>query len=59
MDDPTALLLPMAHVGHWTWTLFLFPVLIVLFSIVKTTLSERRKERDEDASSTRGQGPRP
>jgi hypothetical protein len=40
--------LPLAHVGHWLWTLYVFPVLIVVFSIVKTTLSEKRKAREED-----------
>jgi hypothetical protein len=33
----------LAHVSHWTWVLYVPPVLIVLGSIVKTTLSERRK----------------
>jgi len=39
--------LPLAHVTHWLWVLYLPPVLIVLASIVKTTLSERRKKRDD------------
>jgi hypothetical protein len=36
-------MLPLAHASHWLWVLYLPPVLIVLGSIVKTTLSERRK----------------
>jgi hypothetical protein len=38
-----ATLLPLAHVSHWLWLLYVPPVLIVLASIVRTTLSERRK----------------
>jgi cytochrome c-type biogenesis protein CcmH/NrfF len=45
-------MLPLAHVGHWLWVLYVLPVLIVVFSIVRTTLSERREARDEDASSS-------
>jgi hypothetical protein len=36
-------LLPLAHVSHWLWVLYVPPVLIVLGSIVRTTLAERRK----------------
>jgi hypothetical protein len=38
-----ATIVPLAHVSHWLWLLYLPPVLIVLASIVKTTLSERRR----------------
>jgi hypothetical protein len=38
-----AALLPIAHASHWLWVLYLPPVLVVLGSIVKTTLSERRR----------------
>ena len=41
------LLPPLAHAGHYIWTLYIPPVLIVVFSIVKTTISERRKAREE------------
>jgi len=40
-------LLPVAHVGHWLWALYLPPILIVLGSIVRTTFSERRRSRRE------------
>jgi hypothetical protein len=40
-------LIPYAHAGHWIWTLYVPPVAIVVFSIVKTTISERRKAREE------------
>jgi hypothetical protein len=39
--------LPLAHAGHYIWTLYIPPVAIVIFSIVKTTISERRKARKE------------
>jgi hypothetical protein len=41
-------LIPLAHVGHWLWVLYLPPVLIVLGSVIRSTLAERRKKRDED-----------
>jgi hypothetical protein len=42
---PMAVLLPLAHAGHWLWVLYLPPVLIVLLSIARTTLAERRRKR--------------
>jgi hypothetical protein len=45
MDE--ALLLPLAHVGHWLWALYLPPVLIVLGSIARTAVADRRKAREE------------
>jgi hypothetical protein len=47
-------LLPVAHTGHWLWVLYVPPVLIVLVSIVKTTISERRKARQEREGAGRG-----
>lgn len=41
-------LIPLAHVGHWLWVLYLPPVLIVLGSLIRSTLAEHRKKRDED-----------
>jgi len=38
-----AILLPLAHVSHWLWLLYVPPVLVVLASIVRTMLLERRK----------------
>jgi hypothetical protein len=38
-------LVPIAHVSHWLWVLYVPPVLVVLGSIVKTTLAERRRKR--------------
>ena len=42
-----ALLFPLAHVGHWLWVLYLPPILIVVGSLVRSTIKERRR-RDED-----------
>jgi hypothetical protein len=39
--------LPLAHVGHYLWILYLLPVLFVVIGIVKTTVSERRRKRDD------------
>jgi hypothetical protein len=36
--------LPVAHVGHHLWLLYLLPILFVAIGIVKTTLSERRRK---------------
>ena len=39
-----ALLLPLAHAGHWlSWLLYLPPVAIVIGSIVRSKLIERRR----------------
>ncbi len=43
-----AILIPLAHVGHWLWVLYLPPVLIVVGSLARSTLAERRKKREED-----------
>jgi hypothetical protein len=42
-----AVLVPLAHAGHWLWVLYLPPVLIVLGSLLRSTLAERRKKRDD------------
>ena len=41
-------MLPVAHVGHWLWALYLPPILIVVGSIVRTKFLERREARRED-----------
>jgi hypothetical protein len=51
--------LPLAHVGHYLWVLYIVPVLIVAASIVKTTLAQRRAanappvDGAEDSAGTR------
>jgi hypothetical protein len=42
-----AVLIPLAHAGHWLWLLYVPPVLIVLGSIVRSTVAERRRSREE------------
>jgi hypothetical protein len=53
---PIAQLIPLAHAGHWLWVLYVPPVAVVIFSIVKTTLSERRAMRKEREESEGGKG---
>ncbi len=43
-----AFLLPAAHAGHWLWALYLPPVLIVVASIVRTAISDRRNKKRND-----------
>jgi hypothetical protein len=43
------MLLTLAHIGHWYfWPLYGLPVFIVLWSVIATTLRERRSSREED-----------
>jgi hypothetical protein len=37
-------ILPLAHLGHWLWTLYLIPVLIVVGAIFKSKRAERRRD---------------
>ena len=41
--------LPLAHLGHYLWILYLLPILIVVGGILRSILLERR--RDPVASS--------
>jgi hypothetical protein len=50
MPEPTATLVPLAHVGHYLWILYVLPVLIVVFSIVRTTISEKKAARTQAAT---------
>jgi hypothetical protein len=49
-----ALLIPYAHAGHWLWVLYVPPVAVVVFAIVRTTIVERRAERKERAGPDSG-----
>jgi hypothetical protein len=40
--------LPLAHVGHYLWVLYLLPILFVVIGIVKTTLSDKRRNGSDD-----------
>jgi len=45
--------LPLAHVGHYLWVLYLVPVLIVVGGIVGSSiLARRRRDEEGDGSST-------
>jgi hypothetical protein len=33
---------PLAHVGHYLWVLYLPPIVIVLVAIIRSTIAERR-----------------
>jgi cytochrome c-type biogenesis protein CcmH/NrfF len=39
--------LPLAHVGHYLWILYVLPVLIVVAGILRTSISERRRDRGD------------
>jgi hypothetical protein len=39
--------LPLAHIGHWLWVLYLPPVAIVAFSVTRSKLAERRERRQD------------
>jgi hypothetical protein len=38
--------LPLAHVGHYLWVLYLLPVLIVVGAIVRNVITQRRHDRE-------------
>jgi cytochrome c-type biogenesis protein CcmH/NrfF len=40
-------MLPLAHVGHYLWVLYVLPVLIVIAGIIRTTMVERRRRQEE------------
>ncbi len=42
-------MLPLAHVGHYLWILYLLPVIFVIAGILKTTLVEKKASRTESA----------
>ena len=39
--------LPLAHVGHYLWVLYVLPVLVVIGGIARTMVLERRRNRDD------------
>jgi hypothetical protein len=38
--------LPIAHIGHFLWIFYILPVIIVIAGILRSTLTEKRGERD-------------
>jgi hypothetical protein len=39
--------LPLAHVGHYLWILYILPVIIVILGIIRTTLAQRREDGED------------
>ena len=48
-----AVALPLAHVGHWLWIFYVFPVLIVIAGIIRSTRAEKKREREEEEGKQR------
>jgi len=42
--------LPVAHVGHYLWTLYVIPILIVVGAIIRNTVAQRRARREDDSA---------
>ncbi|HSS41373.1 MAG TPA: hypothetical protein VLK37_02345 [Solirubrobacterales bacterium] len=41
-------MLPLAHAGHYAlWVLYVLPVLVVVGAILRTTILEKRGDREE------------
>ena len=40
-------MLPLAHVGHYLWTLYVIPILIVVVAIVRNAVVQRRLGRED------------
>lgn len=45
--------LPLAHLGHWLWTFYVVPFLIVVLAILRTTYQQRRSRENEKERSSR------
>jgi hypothetical protein len=45
--------LPLAHIGHWLWIFYVIPILIVIAGIIRSTLAEKKREREEEAKKHR------
>jgi hypothetical protein len=37
-------MIPVAHVGHYLWVLYVIPVLIVVAGIVRTAIVQRHRD---------------
>ena len=48
-----AVLVPLAHVGHWLWVLYLPPVLIVIGSLLATKFKERKLPKNDPPEAER------
>jgi len=45
--------LPLAHVAHYLWTLYVLPILIVVGAIVRNTIAQRRLAREDTEEEAR------
>jgi heme exporter protein D len=45
--------LPLAHVGHYLWTLYVIPILIVVGAIVRNMVAQRRLAREDAEEEVR------
>ena len=48
-----AVVIPSAHLGHWLWVFYVIPVLIVIAGILRSTLAEKKREREEENGKRR------
>jgi len=46
-------MLPIAHVGHYLWVLYVIPILIVVGAIVRNTIAQRRLAREKPEEEAR------
>jgi heme exporter protein D len=46
-------MLPLAHVGHYLWTLYVIPIAIVVAAIVRNTIAQRQLARDDAEEEAR------
>jgi hypothetical protein len=44
----SAVLMPVAHIGHWLWVFYVLPVIIVIAGIFWSTRAANRRERKEE-----------
>jgi hypothetical protein len=50
--------LPLAHIGHYLWILYLLPVLFVVLGILKTSRAQKREDKSDPPGGGTGEGPR-
>jgi hypothetical protein len=48
--------LPLAHVAHWTWVLYILPLLVVVVSVLRTVLTEKREGKGDPPAGGAGVG---
>ena len=48
--DLSTFAIPSAHLGHWLWVFYVIPILIVIAGIIRSTLAEKKREREKERS---------